>query len=529
MMRLTTLLATGAAVILTAVSGFAQPAPSPGTPHRGGQVVIGSIQEPNVLNPLLTNLTVSQEAFNLVLDALTKIDDKGSVVPFLARELPSVSTDGKTYTYRLRRDVKWHDGRPFTSADVVFTHNAMMDPKNRIIGRPSGFLNVESVRAPDAYTVVFTLKEPQAPWIYTWTSLGILPRHVLEGRDLNTASWNTAPTVGLGPFVFVEWVSGSHILVRRNSDYYLGAPNVAVVVYRIIPDSNALLAAMEKGDIDMRFATTAEQVPIIERNPGWKVWRTPAYSVFHFTINNAHPIMSDRRVRQALTHALDKKGITQTILRGLVEPAWTPITTPSWAHDSAVVKFEYDPGKARQLLDEAGWRLNPASGVREKDGQRLAFSIVSIAGDVERQQIVQIAQRQWREVGAAVDVSLVDVGTFVTIMQSGNFAIGYGFWGAGPDPDSMLFTWWHSKGNNWLRLRLPQLDALIDDARVIQDRRKRRDLYLRAQKLIAQEATNIFLYERVFFDATKTRVNGFRPVAGGGVNTWNAHEWWVGR
>jgi peptide/nickel transport system substrate-binding protein len=329
--------------------------------------------------------------------------------------------------------------------------------------------------------------------------------------------------------MFVEWVSGSHILVRRNPDYYLGAPNVAAVVYRIIPDSNALLAAMDKGDIDMRFAITAEQVPLIEKNPDWKISRTPAYSIFHFTINNAHPIMSDRRVRQAFTYALDKKGITQTILRGLVQPAWTPITTPSWAHDSAVTKFEYDPGRARQLLDEAGWRLNPSTGVREKDGQRLAFSIVSIAGDVERQQIVQVAQRQWREVGAAVDVSLVDVGTFVTIMQSGNFAIGYGFWGAGPDPDSMLFTWWHSKGNNWLRAGLPQLDALIDEARVIQDRRRRRDIYLRAQKLIAQEATNIFLYERVFFDGTKTRVNGFRPVAGGGVNTWNAYEWWVGR
>jgi len=270
-------------------------------------------------------------------------------------------------------------------------------------------------------------------------------------------------------------------------------------------------------------------VPGLDRNPGWKIWRTPSYSIFHFTINNSHPIMSDRRVRQALTHALDKKGIAQTVLRGLVEPAWTPITSPSWAHDPAVPKFEYDPAKARQLLDEAGWRLNPATGVREKDGQRLAFSIVNIAGDVERLQIVQIAQRQWREVGAAVDISPVDVGTFVTLMRGGDFAIGYGFWGAGPDPDTMLFIWWHSKGNNWLRLRLPQLDALIDEARVIQDQRKRRDLYHRAQKLIAQEATNIFLYERVFFDGTKTRVNGFRPVAGGGVNTWNAHEWWVGR
>jgi peptide/nickel transport system substrate-binding protein len=114
-------------------------------------------------------------------------------------------------------------------------------------------------------------------------------------------------------------------------------------------------------------------------------------------------------------------------------------------------------------------------------------------------------------------------------MQSGNFAVGYGFWGAGPDPDSMLFPWWHSKGNNWLRLQLPRLDAFIDDARVTRDRQKRKDLYFKAQELIAQEATNIFVYNRVFFDAAKSTIHNVRPVAGGGANTWNAREWWTDR
>ena len=514
------------------VTPGAQPTAAAGAPKRGGVVTIGSIQEPNTLNPLLTNLTVSQEAYTLFLDALMKIDTNGQILPFLAKEVPTtangdISADGKTYTFHLRDNVKWSDGQPFTSADVAFTYQATIDPKVNVVTRPPGMTGIASVETPDATTVIFHLKDAQAPWLLTWVGTAILPKHVLDGQDINTAKWNTAPTVGTGPFLFSEWVSGSYILGKKNPNYYLGEPYLDQVIYRIIPDSNALLAAQQKGDVDMRYAMTADQVAIVSALPDWTVTHTPSYSVFHFTINTADPIMSDVRVRQALTYALDKKGITQTILKGLVEPSWSPLTPASWAFDANVTKFDYNPDKAKQLLDDAGWKLNPASGVREKDGKPLAFAITNISGDAERLQIVQIAQQQWKAVGAQVDINLVDAATFVKTMQSGNFPIAYGFWGAGPDPDSMLSTWFYGKGNNWQRLNLPQLDSLIDQARVTLDQNKRKDLYIQAQELIAQQAPNIFIYSRVFFDGVKKKVHNFKPVGGGGVNTWNVNEWWI--
>jgi peptide/nickel transport system substrate-binding protein len=191
-----------------------------------------------------------------------------------------------------------------------------------------------------------------------------------------------------------------------------------------------------------------------------------------------------------------------------------------------VTKLEYNPAKAKQLLDDAGWKPN-AQGIREKNGQQLAFGIVNISGDVERQQIAEIAVQQWKAIGVQAENKPVDAATFVKVMQSGDFAVAYGFWGGGPDPDSMLSTWFYSKGNNWQRLNLQNLDALIDQGRTTLDQNKRKDIYGQAQEVIAQEAPNIFVYARIFFDGVKKKAHNFKPVSGGGVNTWNAYEWWI--
>lgn len=503
-----------------------------GTPRKGGQVTIGSIQEPNTLNPLLTNLTVAQEAYTLMLDALLKIDDKGNFVPDIASVVPStdnggISADGKTYTFKLRNNVKWSDGQPVNAQDVVFTWQSVVNPKINVTTRPPGMTNIDAADTPDDFTVVFHLKTTQAPWLLTWVSQAILPKHVLDGQDMNTAAWNTKPTVTDGPFVFSEWVSGSYILVKKNPNYFLGEPNLDQVIYRVTPDSNALLASQQKGEIDMRYAMTADQVQIVDKLPDWTVTRTPSHSVFHFTINTANALMADKAVRQALSYALDKNGITQSILKGLVQPAWSPITPASWAYNANVTKFEYNPTKAKQLLDDAGWKVNPSTGIREKDGKPLSFGITNISGDIERQQIVEIAIQQWKAIGVQAELKPVDAATFVKVMQSGDFPIAYGFWGGGPDPDSMLSTWFYSKGNNWQRLNLPQLDSLIDQGRTTLDQNKRKEIYAQAQELIAQEAPNIFVYARIFFDGVKKKAHNFKPVSGGGVNTWNSNEWWI--
>ncbi|GIK71243.1 MAG: peptide-binding protein [Chloroflexota bacterium] len=507
------------------------PAAAPvGEPRVGGELVIGSIQEPDSLNPWLTGLTVGLEVEAMIYDSLTRVDPDGVHIPALAAEVPSIENGGisedlLTYTYKLRDDVTWHDGTPFTADDVVFTYTAIANPEVNARSR-TGFELIDAVEAVDAHTVRFTLKQPSAVFLETWGYRGILPKHIFENEDMNTSEYNRAPTVGTGPYKFVEWVSGDRIVVERNENYYRDGGYIDRIVYRIVPSSDALLTMLETGEIDMRFSIIAEQVPYVRDLGSYTVFATPAHAYFHFTINNADPILGDKRVRQALTHGLNKQVIADTVLQGLVQPHGSPVAQPSWVYVDHNDRFPFDPEAANALLEEAGWTLG-ADGVRTKDGQRLTLELLNIAGDSERLQIVQLAQAMWKEIGVEVNISQVDAPTFVSAMTTQEYQFAYGFWGFSVDPSGYNERWLSTSAGHWLNYDNPVVDQLLLDALQIVDREERRAKYVEFQDIVVEDATNIWVYNRVFFDAVKPRVQGFVPSASSSTNMWNVHEWWL--
>lgn len=507
----------------------AAPADSSG-PQVGGELIIGSIQEPDSLNPWLTGLTVGLEVETMIYDSLTRVDPTGTHVPTLAAEVPSVENGGisedlMTYTYTLRDDVTWHDGQPFTAADVVFTYDAIANPEVNARSR-SGFDLVDSVEAVDDQTVVFNLTEPSVVFLETWGYRGILPKHIFENEDMNTSEYNRAPTVGTGPYKFIEWVSGDRIILERNPDYYREGGYIERIDYRIVPNSDTLLTMMETGEIDMRFVLTAEHVPIARELTEFEVFATPAHSYFHFTINNADPILGDKRVRQALTYGLNKRQITETVLQDLVEPHGSPVAKPSWAYVDHSERFPFDPAQANALLEEAGWQLGD-DGIRTKDGERLALELLNIAGDSERLQIVQLCQAIWKEIGVEVNINQVDAPTFVAAMVEQNYQWAYGFWGFSVDPSGYNERWLSTSAGHWLNYDNPETDTLLLDALQTPDRAVRLEKYTAFQEIVVEDATNIWLYNRIFFDAVKERVQGFVPNASSATNMWNVHEWWL--
>jgi peptide/nickel transport system substrate-binding protein len=506
-----------------------EPAPATG-PQVGGELIIGSIQEPDNMNPWLTGLTVGLEVEALIYEGLTRVDPEGNHVPMLAVETPTIengdiSEDLMTYTYRLREDVLWHDGTPFTAADVAFTFEAINDPEVNALSR-AGFSLIDEVETPDDHTVIFHLNEPSAVFLETWGYRGILPKHIFEDVDMNTNEFNRAPAAGTGPYKFVEWVTGDRIVLERNENYYLEGAYIERIEYRIVPSSDTLLTMLETGEIDMRFALPAEQVSIVEDLADYAVLATPAHAYFHFTINNADPILGEREVRQALSHAVNKQRIADTILQGLVDPHNSPVAQPSWVYVDHNARYPYEPEQAIALLEEVGW-MEGADGVRERNGERLALDLLNIAGDSERLQVVQLVQADLAEIGVEVNISQVDAATFVAAMTSQDYQWAYGFWGFSVDPSGYNERWLSTSPGHWLNYDNPEVDEILLSALQVADREERRALYERFQEIVVEDATNLWLYNRVFFDAISERVHGFVPNTSNSTNMWNAHEWWV--
>lgn len=512
-------------------TGDAAPAEAPASgPQVGGELIIGSIQEPDSLNPWLTGLTVGLEVEAMIYDGLTRVDPEGNHIPMLAAEVPTVENGGisedlQTYTYRLRDNVLWHDGTPFTAADVAFTFEAIANPEVNALSR-AGFNLVESVETPDDHTVVFNLSEPSVVFLETWGYRGILPRHVFEGVDMNTNEFNRAPAVGTGPYKFVEWVSGDRVVLERNADYYQEGGYIDRIEYLIVPSSDTLLTMLETGEIDMRFALTAENVEIAREFSDYDILSTPAHAYFHITINNADPVLGDQRVRQAMTHAINKVRISETVLRGLVNPHGSPVAQPSWVYVDHNDRYPYDPDTAIALLEEAGW-VEGDDGVRVRDGERLSLEMLNIAGDSERLQIVQLIQADLAQIGAELNISQVDAPTFVSAMTTQEFQWAYGFWGFSVDPSGYNERWLSTSPGHWLNYDNPEVDEILLAALQTPDREERRALYEQFQDIVVEDATNIYIYNRVFFDAIAQRVHGFVPNTSNSTNMWNVHEWWV--
>ena len=455
--------------------------------------------EVSIINPILSTDSVSSAVEGGIFNSLITFDEKLNVVPDLAKSW-KVSKDGKVWTFYLRQDVKWHDGKPFTAEDVKFTFDSILNPKINSVRRSDFIIDGVPVRFKviDPYTIQANMSKPFAPFLIRMGS-NILPKHLLYGKDMNTAEFNRRP-VGTGPFIFKEWKVGDQVTLVRNPHYYLGRPLLAKVTYKIIPDENSRLIAFEAGETD-ETGVPPKDYNRMKAKKNVIIYENDVLLYTYLGFNLANPKFKDKRVRQALAYATDKKQLVSLIHRGLAAPAYAPTAPMSWAYSDKVQKYLYDPAKAKKLL--------AAAGVKD-----LEFTVLVNQGNKEREKAAVILQQQFNKVGVKMNIRVLEWSALLKIINvpkdPKEFEAIIMGWSLGLDPDA--YSIWHSsqypKGFNFIKYQNKEADHLLEVGRTTMDKAKRKKIYARLWQVIAADQPYIFLWYPKAVAAISDQVGG---------------------
>ncbi|GAC1389591.1 MAG: peptide ABC transporter substrate-binding protein [Vulcanimicrobiaceae bacterium] len=497
---------------------------------------------PNSLNPIYTTNSGEVGLAAMAFDPLVTVDDKGNDIPVLAAEVPTVQNgditkDNKTITYKLRHNVKWHDGVAFTSDDVKFSWQAVMNPANNVQTR-RGYDLVSSVDTPDKYTVVFHMKQVFPPAVETLFSssdqpYSIIPKHLLaKYPDLNKVPFNSEP-IGTGPFKFAKWLRGDRIEYVANPDYFLGKPKLDQIIWKIIPDSNTQTAQLRSHEIDWIPEINGQQYRDLRNHEadGIVVARANSPSYEGLALNMERPPLTDPLVRQALAYGIDKKRIMDETQFGAADPATEDIPSYSWAYDPSVPKYDYNPEKAKQLLDRAGWKAGP-DGIRVKNGQPLSLQFIIAQGSSSAQAIGTLVQAQLRPIGVDAAIKsysftmLYATKAMGGILNGGKYDIAVYAWVSGSDPDdsaSFMCAYKPPAGNNIFAYCNKDFDAAERAALASFERPVRKAAYAKTQTLMAQDIPQIYLFYRKQLNAINPDFKGF--ASNGIIYSWNAYQW----
>lgn len=512
-------------------------------PTPGGRVIIGVQQEPEMLNEILNSMATNNMVCNLIFSKFVKYDDHFQLIPDVITEIPSVenggiSADHRVYTYHLRPGVRWHDGRPLTSADVRFTFDVIMDPKVNVESR-EGWEVVASLDTPDDTTVVFHLERPYPDFVgETFFDEPVLPAHLLRdavGERFHSARFHRAP-VGSGPFRFKSWTPGSHLELVANRDYYGEGPYLDAIIFKFIPNENTLLVQLKTGEIDAFDNANINFISQLDAIDGIRVYRTPMLMYEHLDLNTENPILADKRVRRALSFATHKAEIAERIYNGLVIAApLDEFPESRYYATAAAERARFDLAAARRLLHEAGWRDTDGDGILDRDGVPLKLSMTASAGQPNRERTELVLREQYRAVGIDVEIRnygpTVLYGTYEDggILKRGSFDIAMYAWLSTPEPSrrEALYsaTSVPPNGQNHPRFRDGELTRLLEQGSTETDPVAREAIYHRVQEILVDEAPVIPLFWYTAVDPVTDRLQNFRPNATQSADTWNAATW----
>ncbi len=496
-----------------------------GSPVAGDTYVEASLGDPSRLNPLLASDSASGSVNSYVFNGLVKYDRNLKLVGDLA-ESWDVRRNGLELVFHLRRNVKWHDGAPFTADDVVFTYERLVDP-TVLTPYGSDFALVKSVTALDDHTVRVEYKEPFAPALESW-GIGMVPRHVFAGTDFNTHPANRAP-IGTGPYRFVQLKTDEKCVLTANPDYFEGRPYIDRVVVRVIPDSSVQFLEMRNQSIDAMGLSPDQYLAYDAFFKNHRKFRYPSFSYTFFGFNLKRPLFQDRRVRQALALALDKREIIDGVLLGYGRSATGPFPPSSWAFDPTVPEVPFDPGRAKSLLAEAGWADIDGDGVLDKNGVPFSFTVITNQGNKMREQTALILQAHLKRVGVRVDIRVLEWSSFIhDFVDKGNFDALILGWNLGRDPDQYLI--WHSSQQgegryNFVGYANPETDRLWEQGRREFDPARRQAVYQKIHRLLAEDRPYIFLYYPESLPVVHRRFQNVE-TAPAGIG-WNFREWFV--
>ncbi|MGA8752314.1 peptide-binding protein [Candidatus Deferrimicrobium sp.] len=496
-------------------------------PAYGDAIVEGSIGDVSGFLTAVTTDASSHEAAGYVFNGLVRYDKDLKLEGELA-ESWEVSPDGKRITFHLRKGVKWHDGAPFTSDDVMFTYRRMIDPRTPT-AYGEDFKQVRRAASPDPHTFVVEYARPFAPALASW-GMHVLPKHLLEEYpDISKSPLNKKP-VGTGPYRFVEWKTGEKVVFDASPDYFEGKPYISRVITRVIPDQATMFLELKSGGVDIMTLTPPQYVRQTETAEFKKSFNKYKYTASGYTylgFRLSHPFFRDKRVRQAIAHAADKKALIDGVLLGLGQEATGPYKPGTWAYNPNVRKYPHDPVRAKALLAEAGWKEK--DGVLVKDGQPFEFTVLTNAGNDARAKTAAILQQNLAEVGIRMKIRTVEWAAFINeFIDKRKFDAVILGWNITPDPDQ--FDIWHSsktgpKELNHVGFANPEVDRLLDEGRSTFDLEKRKKAYFRIQEILAEEQPYVFLYVPEALPVVSNRFRGIVPAPAG--ITYNFIKWYV--
>lgn len=511
------------------------PAHLPGTEGEvalqayGDAIIEGSIGEPSVLVPMLAGDSASHAVAGLIFNGLVKYDTDLRIIGDLA-ERWTISSDGLTITFHLKKGVRWTDGVEFTADDVMFGFSTIVDEKTPTAYKED-FLQVSKAEVLDRYTFRVHYDKPFAPALATWGSLPVLPKHLLEGMDITKADFRRSP-VGTGPYILKEWIAGQKLVLRANPGYFEGRPFIDHYVYRIIPDSATMFLELQSGGIDYMGLSPvqyAKQSGSRHFAREFNKFRYPAFAYTYLGFNFRDWRFKNKRIRQAIAHAIDKTEIVDVVLFGLGSVSTGPYVPNTWPYNPHVRSYPYDPEEARRILQEEGWVDTDGDGWIDKDGKAFEFTILTNMGNDSRAKTATILQWRLKEVGIRVNIRTIEWSTFINeFIDKRRFEAVVLGWSIGLDPDQ--FDIWHSsktreKEFNFISYANDEVDMLLEAGRRTFDMKARRAAYYRIQEILAEEVPYIFLYVPDALPVVSARVHGIAPAPIG--IGYNIHKWYV--
>ncbi|MDD3905624.1 MAG: peptide-binding protein [Candidatus Omnitrophica bacterium] len=496
-------------------------------PH-GDAIVVSSISDPRTLIPILASDSASSDICGMIFNGLIKYDKTVRITGDLAENW-EILDGGAVIVFHLKKNVRWHDGAPFTAKDVLFTYEKLVDP---VVKTPySGdFDRIKSVEIPDEYTVKIIYKEPFAPALSSW-GMWIMPEHLLKGEDLNKSSFSRNP-IGTGPYKFKSWRTGEKIELVSNRDYFEGRPYIDRYIYRIIPDDATIFLELQTQGVDMAGLSPLQYA----RQTGNKFFRGhynkfryPGFGYTYMAYNLADPRFGDIRVRQAINYAVDKDAMVKAIFFGLAEVTTGPFMKDSWAYNKDVKPAPYNIAKARALLREAGWEDTDKDGWVEKERRVFEFTILVNQGNGERQRAAEMIQNDLKAVGIRMKIRVVEWSTLIgEFLGKKRFEAVLMGWFLGRDPDN--YDIWHSSKTregefNFIGYKNAEVDRLLAEGRRTFDEARRAAIYRRVHEIIYADQPYMFLYSADMLPIVNSR---FRNVESSPIGIgYNFIKWYV--
>jgi len=510
-------------------------------PPVGGTLALGSIADPVILNPILSTDTASAAIHGRTTWGLVRSDVNLSPMNAIADRWTWDQT-ALTWRFWLNPNVRWHDGTPVTARDVKFTFDTVAHAEYDGPRRPA-VTHVQEIIAVSDHVVDFRMRQVDSAFLFN-IGLGLIPHHILGHVPVreHRAHPTSRTPMGNGPYLFTRWVSGQFVELTRNPDFFQGGgrPYIQSVITRTYPDINVMQAAWENGDIDWFGALLTDHIDRIMREHAQRAYfkEVPSHGYDYVSFNLEHPILSDRRVREALVVGLDRRAMVDTVLdrRGQVIHAHQVPT--SWATGAQGLNpYTHSAVRARQMLDAAGWRVPAGSrdGVRMKDGQRLTLRLMTNAGNAIRADIAALAESYWKRIGVELVVEILEWSVMLARFSRVEYDMVLIGWSLGLDPSG--FSFFHSSqavrnpagvvpGFNRGQFRNAEADRLIEAGRATMDLAERRRLYHELDRILNHELPYIWIFQRTVVTAIANRVQG---VQWGPIGAWFSEAWFIGR